>query len=603
MTGIVGQLYAILRPSGRKRLALVMGLVLFQALLQTVAVFSLAPFLSAAADIARFRQSPPGALFERLFGNGTDERLLLAAALTSLALLVVSNLVSLYAELVRSRYAQSVARQLRGSLLRGLLERKYTYFLGINSSILTKYLIEDVANVSQAIILPFLDILSRLFLVAFLGISLLAFEPVVVLSGIVLIGLYYLVVMRPIRKSAARASNAIMLHVRELYFVVQQVFGGIKPIFASDQREYFIDRVERVSGGWSREVARLPLYSSLPRSGLEIVMFGAIIGWLVALLLTGKDLSSAVPRIGLIAIVVYRLLPSVQLIFANIGALTAARQSLDEVSGVLREQAQGADLASRAPAQAAESLAWREAIRFEAVSYTYPGAALPALAGLDLEIRKGSRVAFVGPTGSGKSTLIDLLLGLLTPTRGTIRVDGEPLDETNLRQWRRTIGYVPQDPFLLDATIAENIAFGLGPDVLDRERVREVARIAQTDDFVEGLSARGIDAVVGERGAKLSGGQRQRLALARALYPRPDTLVLDEATSALDPATEQKVIQALAGTPEPLTIVTVAHRMSTIADYDVVHYLENGRLLFSGRFEDLLREQERFRAFVSHHPG
>jgi len=590
------QLYEVVRPSGRRQLVGALSVVVLQALLQTLAVFSLAPFLSAAANIALFRASAPGRLFERVFGNGTDQRLLLAAALTSAVLLIGGNAFSLVAEVARSRYAQAVGRRLRSEMLRALLQRKYSYFLGINTSLLTKHLIEDVSSVALQVLMPVLDIISRILLVIFLVATVVWFEPLVVIGGGLVVALYYLLVMRPIRRSAGRASGVIKDEVRRLYFEVQQLLGGIKPIFATDQRSYFIRRVEKASQELTREVGLLPVYISVPRVGLEMVMFGSMIGWVVALVLTGNDLAGAVPRIGLIAVVAYRLMPSIQLIFANMGAVTAAQQSLEEVIGLMREQAA---YSSGAAAEEAVPLAWQREIRLDGVTFRYPGADAPALDGVSLAIARGSRVAFVGPTGSGKSTLIDLLLGLHTPTGGAVLVDDRSLLPVDLPSWRRTVGYVPQDLFLLDGTIAENIAFGHEAAHIDRARVLKVARIAQAE-FIASRSDLGIDSLVGERGVKLSGGQRQRLALARALYPGPTVLVMDEATSALDPVTERKVVDALRrGDGADVTVITVAHRISTIRDYDVIHYLEHGRVLFSGRYDDLVASQEAFRAFVA----
>jgi ABC-type multidrug transport system fused ATPase/permease subunit len=598
---IIRQLYELVLPSGKGRLARALLVVCFQAIFQTLAVFSLAPFLSAAADIGRFRNSAAGHLFESAFGNGTDRRLLLSAALTSLVLLIGGNLFTIYAEVARSRYAQAVGLRLRGELLRALLARRYTWFLGINSSILTKYLIEDVSNVALQVLMPVLDIMSRVLLVILLAVSVMFFEPWICLAGVFMIAAYYVVVMRPVRRAGTRAGHVILAEVRKLYFEVQQVLGAIKPIYATDQRHYFVKRVEQVSAAHSHEVAKLPIYSSIPRSGLEMVMFGSMIGWLVILLLTGNDLTGVVPRIGLIAIVAYRLLPSVQLIFANMGALTAAQGSLNEVVGLIREQPSLAAITTPCLTPSEEPLVWRDEIRFDRVSFSYPGSDTPALRGLSFTIAKGSRVAFVGHTGSGKSTLIDLLLGLLVPTEGTIAVDGKVLTADDLPHWRRTIGYVPQDLFLLDGTIAENIAFGQSPAELDRARTMDVLQIAQAKDFITARSARGIDDMVGERGAKLSGGQRQRLALARALYASPDTLILDEATSALDPVTERKVTQALSGEggAGQLTVVTVAHRMSTIRDYDVIHLMDHGEIVLSGRFDQLVETEQRFRDFAT----
>jgi ATP-binding cassette, subfamily B, bacterial PglK len=325
-------------------------------------------------------------------------------------------------------------------------------------------------------------------------------------------------------------------------------------------------------------------------------VFGGMIAWLLVVLISGGNLTALQPRMGLVALVAYRLMPSLQTLFAMMGAIGSSRQSLDEVLGILDEQPRFAASTTPPPEGVhPEPLAWSDEIRFEDVGFAYAGAAEPAISGVNLTIAKGQHVAFVGPTGSGKSTLIDLVLGLLQPTSGRILIDGEPLLPELLPSWRRAVGYVPQELFLLDATIAENISFGWDGHAIDRARVIEVAELAQAREFIEDGRASGFDAVVGERGVRLSGGQRQRLALARALYARPNVLVMDEATSALDPQTERQVVAALAQAHDALTVITVTHRINTVRNYDCIHYVQNGRVVASGDFAGLSERHADFR--------
>ena len=595
MTGMISQLYAIVRPSGRRRIVGVIALMAFQAVIQTVAVFSLIPLLSAAADMARFRASRLGSLFVEAIGDGSDQRLLLWAGAISLTILVAGNGVALVAEYVRAKFAFGVGHRLRVQLIGDLLDRRYEYFTGGNTSLLAKNLIEDTGLVASQLISPALDVIARSLLVVLLVAMVLVVEPLIVLGGVVVMGLYYVAVMKPVRRRAEVSSDRLKESVRRLYFDIYQLLSGVKPIIATGRKANFVGRAERSSLLTAQEIPYIPMYSAVPRSGLEVLVFGGMIAWLLIALVSGSNLVTLLPRIGLVAVVAYRLMPSLQLLVAQFGAMSAARQSLEEVSGLLREQAALSTVApGERTAALAEPLAWAHEIRFDDVGFTYAGATEPAIAGVSFTIPKGSKVAFVGPTGSGKSTLIDLLLGLLEPTTGKILVDGVPLDYAAMPAWRRAVGYVPQELFLLDGSIAENIAFGFDADDLDRQRVEAVADIAQAREFIEDGRTHGFDALVGERGVRLSGGQRQRLALARALYGRPNILVLDEATSALDPATERKVVQALADGHDQLTVVTVTHRLGTVRDYDCIHYVEQGRIVASGDFASLAKFHDSF---------
>ena len=599
MSGLGRELYAIVRPSGRRQIAAVIALMVFQAVIQTFAVFSLIPLLSAAADMARFRASRLGNLFVEAIGGGSDQRVLLWAGIISLAILISGNVIGLVAEYIRFRFAYRVAHRLRVQLIGNLLDRRYEYFTRVNASILLKNLVEDTSLVASQLISPALDVIARLLLVVLLVALVLAVEPLIVLGGTVVMVLYYFAVMKPVRRRAEATSDMMKEAIRKLYFEFYQILGGVKPILATGRKANFVARAKRASWATTEEMPSIPMYSAIPRSGLEVLVFGGMIAWLLIALVGGTNLVTLLPRIGLVAVVAYRLMPSIQLLVAQFGAMSAARQALEEVSGLLDEQASlSAVVPGERTAALAEPLAWAHEIRFEEVGLTYAGASEPAIAGVSFTLPKGSKVAFVGPTGSGKSTLIDLLLGLLEPTQGRILIDGAPLDHAAMPAWRRAVGYVPQELFLLDGSVAENIAFGIDAATLDRSRVEAVADIAQAREFIEDGRSDGFDALVGERGVRLSGGQRQRLALARALYGQPNILVLDEATSALDSATERKVVAALADAHDQLTVVTVTHRLGTVRDYDCIHYVEQGRIVASGDFASLAKFHDSFGALA-----
>jgi ABC-type multidrug transport system fused ATPase/permease subunit len=241
-----------------------------------------------------------------------------------------------------------------------------------------------------------------------------------------------------------------------------------------------------------------------------------------------------------------------------------------------------------------------ESIELAQVSFQYPGAKAPALVDLDLAVPRNASVALVGATGCGKTTVVDLLMGLLPPTKGTLRVDGAPVTAQNLRAWQRNIGHVPQQIFICDDSVARNVAFGVPDAEIDLARVERACRLARLHDFVAGELPQGYRTLLGERGVKLSGGQRQRIGIARALYTDPEVLVLDEATSALDNVTESAVFDALQALAGSKTLVIVAHRLSTVQDCDLIYVMERGRIVERGRYDELYRSSPRFRGLAAH---
>lgn len=587
-------LYEIARPFGRRRMVYACIIMAAQAVMQLASVLAILPFLSAAADMERFRQSQLGTVFFAIFGQMADTRALMIVGSLSIAILLAANVLTVFSGWYAAHYATYVGHSTRLALLKAILNRPYEYFLNLNSSSLIKNLVEDTNTMAHYVLIPALDIISRLFVVILLGLALAIMEPMLTLCALALIVGYYLLVVQPARKRGLQFSVAANDAARATYFQVNETIGAIKPIIASDAQDFFRERVAVPSGELARIMPKAMAIPSIPRAGLEILVFGGMIAWLLALLASGQDLTGVMPRVGVIALIAYRLMPSMQTMFAQTVLVSTLTESVNEVLALLRMQKVGATLRRHG---AAPPLTWSSEVRFEDVQFSYQGSDRQALGGLDFAIPKGKRIAFVGSTGSGKSTLIDLVLGLLEPSSGRILVDGEALTDERLAQWRATVGYVPQEGFLLNASIAENIAFGQHGDALDMDRVRAAATCVSAMDFIE--AGGGLSTDVGERGVRLSGGQRQRLALARAIYSQPSLLVLDEATSALDPETEREVIAAIAAMSDQLTVINVAHRLNTIKDCDLIYFLRDGQIAASGTYAQLSRNAA-FRAFANH---
>jgi ABC-type multidrug transport system fused ATPase/permease subunit len=380
---------------------------------------------------------------------------------------------------------------------------------------------------------------------------------------------------------------------QERFTVVSEAFGAAKEVKVGGLEDFYVQRFAGPAQTFARHQASAIVISQLPRFLFEAIAFGGLL--LVMLYFMGQSgsFSNVLPIIALYAFAGYRLMPALQQIFAAITQLRFAAPAVE----ALHKDLTSLQPAGPYPQQGAMVLT--QAITLSNIVYHYPNAATPALKGISLSIPAKSTAGIVGATGSGKTTTVDLILGLLEAQEGTLAIDGQIINEHNRRAWQRAIGYVPQQIYLADNTVAANIAFGVQEKDLDQAAVERAAKIANLHEFVTTDLPQGYATTVGERGVRLSGGQRQRIGIARALYHNPQVLILDEATSALDNFTEQVVMEAVNNLGHEITIILIAHRLSTVKDCDQIFLLEKGELKGRGRFEELMQANESFKKMVA----
>jgi ABC-type multidrug transport system fused ATPase/permease subunit len=568
---LIRRVLFLARPYGRTKLGLVFFLSLAQALFQVIGITSIFPFLAIAADPDRIRRSHFGTRFLELFPPMENRELLLVAGVIAIAALLASNVVNLVAEYARTRYAQDFGHWLRVRLLRRMASQPYTYFLQRNSGDLLKKVVADVMNYSSGVLLPLLDSFARGLTAVLLLSTLFLVQPVIALSAAIVLGAFYVIIFRLLARKRREANENLRTSVGGSYREAQQMLGGIKPVKVHRAEEHFLSRFAKHSAVVAQMYARLPVFANSARYLVEPLAFGGLVVAVLLLAARGRDFSDILPNLGVMALAGYRLLPSLQLLYGQLTQISSMRHAVDEVYDefVAAETDRSVLPATSSDALApARPLRWNDAIIMREVSFRYSSTSRPALDGLSLAIAKNASLGVIGPTGSGKSTLVDLLLGLYHPTAGEILIDGRPLTRALVPSWQASIGYVPQDIFLIDDTIARNIAFGLADNEIDPAWLREACTMAQILEFIEVELPDGFDTNVGERGIRISGGQRQRIGLARALYHRPSLLILDEATSALDIATEAKLLEALRGLAGKITMVVAAHRLSAVEKCD-----------------------------------
>lgn len=584
--------------TGRERLQVIVlcAAVIVMAALEIANVTALMPFLTVAGDPEAIHREP---LLEWLFhrlGLKDESRFVVVLGIAVFLLMVVSNLWMALTVWLQARFVWSWNHSLSTRLLGRYLYRPYTFFITRNTADLSKNILSEVQLVSSQLMVPAIQGFASAVVAGSLVLMLLVTEPVLALLLIGLVGGTFGLVYAGTRRKLLDIGTERLAANQERFTVASEALGGIKEVKLLRKEEAFIARFGRSSRRFSKYQAMSQVISQLPRYAVEPVAFGSVALIVVYLIANEGNLAHMLAMLGFYAFAGYRIMPAVQQAFRG---LTQVRFYGPALETLLREFAvQGASVGRilvKPEAKVPQTkIRLNRAIELKNVSFRYPASEVEAVKDLTLSIPARATVGFVGVTGSGKTTLVDLMLGLLRPQSGQILVDGTPISDENIAAWQALLGYVPQQIFLADASVAENIAFGVDRDQIDMEAVREAARIAMIDDFITRELPYGYDTVVGERGIRLSGGQRQRIGIARALYRNPSVLVFDEATSALDNRTEEAVMEAIRGLLGRRTIIMVAHRLTTLQDCDVIYMLDHGRLVASGTYEELISGAGRF---------
>jgi ATP-binding cassette, subfamily B, bacterial PglK len=550
---------------------LVLALMLAGALAEVAALGAVLPFLALIADPGRAEAFP---LLQRLFaafGWRDPGDILLPAALLFAAMALGAGAVRLALAWASQKFVYRLGHDLGTEIYRRILHQPYAYHVTKNTSELIAA-INKVQIVSWGVLTQLMQAATGAVIAAFIVLALIVIDPAIALSAAAGFGLVYAGVSRMTRSRLAANGRIIAAAQGGRIRVVQEGLGGIRDVLLDRAQRVYVEKFRRTDLAFQDAQTVNAFIGAAPRFVIEACGMVLIAGLALVLGKAPGGLAAALPVLGALALGAQRLLPLMQQVYLGWAQIAGNRQVLADVLDLL-------DLPVRSlPPQAAmEPLPFRREIALERLGFRYAPDLPQVLEGIDLRIQRGARVAIVGRTGSGKSTVMDLVMGLLEPTEGAIRIDDTPLGPDNLRAWQAQIAHVPQAIYLSDASVAENIAFGQAPEAIDAGRVREAAQQAELAEFIESLPA-GYDTVVGERGVRLSGGQRQRIGIARALYRRASVLVLDEATSALDGATEAAVMASIRGLDRDLTILIVAHRLSTIGFCDRVLRLEGGRV-------------------------
>ncbi|MCB1122275.1 MAG: ABC transporter ATP-binding protein/permease, partial [Verrucomicrobiae bacterium] len=399
------------------------------------------------------------------------------------------------------------------------------------------------------------------------------------------LGITYVVIYLLFKKTITSLGEKRVGQASDRFLAGEEILKNIKTTKVFGKEMFFLQKFSRASHKFTEARSKAPLFMHTPKALIETITFGGIVA-VILYIDTQGGLTAYLPKLSLFALAGYRLLPSLQQVYFSLTDIKFHLPGLDELYSDISELP--FDVAKEAKSIIPpKSIPYEKGIFLKNIEFAYPGSEKPLFSGLNLEIFKGQRIAFIGSTGSGKSTLVDLIMGLLRPQIGDILVDEKTLIKSDWVAWRRRVGYVPQEIYLINDTIRKNIAFGLYDNEISENDLQEAARIADIKDFIENELEEKYETIAGERGIRLSGGQKQRIGLARALYHKPDVLVLDEATSALDNKTERAIMRSIDKLPQDLTIIMVAHRLTTVKDCDKIYVLNHGEIIDSGTYDDL----------------
>lgn len=598
MIEILRKIWVLLDKKEQYQAVWLFGAVVIMAIFETIGVASIFPFIAVLSEPQVIHSNEYLNKIFYLFGKPDERQFLFYLGLGVLVVLTTSNAFSAFTMWLLFRYSCMRENTISKHLLSIYLQKPYYFYLNRNTSELVKNLHSEVYRVAMGIFIPSVQTIGRLASAVFIIILLIIIDPfIAIVVSVVLIfayvGVYYLV------RHKLGIVGAEQSHFSALrYKTAGEAMNGIKDIKILGAENNFIKSYSNYSYKFAKNHALSQIIPIIPRYALETISFGGILLITLFILKEKDTIGHAMPLIALYAFAGYRLMPAFQQVFNGVARIRSNKAALDILWNDMKKMNVN-DSNVYTIGSSKEILGEINTIQLHNITYQYPGANNPSITGLSLDIKSKSFVGFVGHTGSGKTTIVDILLGLLMPTNGELLINGILITSDNVSQWQRKIGYVPQNIFLSDNTVTNNIAFGVDSENINRKAVEQAARIANIDEFVKNSLPQGYDTLIGERGMRLSGGQRQRIGIARALYRNPSILILDEATSALDGETERAIIDAINQLAHNMTIIMIAHRITTVMECDVIHVLEKGRIVESGNYSELIQNSVRFQRLAS----
>ena len=580
----------LLTPQERQRALLLLFMILIMALFDMMGVASILPFMAVLSNPSLIETNLVlNKIFQvtKILGVENTEDFLFVLGILVLILLVISlffKALTIYAQV---RFSEMRHYSISKRLVKNYLQQPYSWFLNQNSAELGKNILSEVDQVVGNGITQLIEIAAKGMVIIGLIILLIIIDPKLALIVGFTICSAYGIVFYFLGNYLIRIGEKRLIQNEIRFKSINEAFNATKEVKVGGLEKTYIDQFSNSAQAYARISSVAQVIKQLPRFFLEAIVFGGILLILLYLMKKTGGFNSALPIISLYVFTGYRMMPAVQQIYASFTQLNFVDASINKLHHDLNI------LKPSYPNEDEGAITFNKAITLRNIHYNYPNASRTTLKDINLSIPAKSTVGLVGTTGSGKTTTVDIILRLLEAQKGTLEVDGQVITQQNSRAWQRLIGYVPQNIFLSDNTVAANIAFGILPQNVDQIVVEKVSKIANLHDFVKDELPKGYQTIIGERGIRLSGGQRQRIGIARALYHNPQVLILDEATSSLDNLTEQAVMDAVNNLSKDITIIIVAHRLNTVKSCNIIFKFEKGQLIGQGTFDKLININEK----------
>ena len=586
---LLQRLWRHISPRRRGQFGVLLALMLLASFAEVLSIGAVLPFLGVLMSPVRIFEFPAAQPIIHALKLTEATQLLLPLTIAFGAAALIAGAMRLLLLWASTRLSFAAGADLSISIYRRTLYQPYAVHCSRNSSEVINGISSKTNGVIYNAILPVLTLISSSVMLILILVALLAVEPVIALAAFIGFALIYTVIIRLTRNKLLADSQCVARESTQVIKSLQEGLGGIRDVLIDGSQLTYCQIYRNADLPLRRAQGNTFFISSSPRYVMEALGMLLIATLAYSLALQSKDVANAIPILGALAMGAQRLLPVVQQAYGAWSSIQGSQVSLQDTLELLDQP-----LPEYAGQPTPQPLPFKHNISLKQLSFRYGPQAAYVLNQLNLTIPKGSRIGFIGATGSGKSTLLDIVMGLLQPTDGTLEIDGHVINNGNNRAWQLHVAHVPQAIFLADSSIEENIAFGISKDKIDFQRVRQAAQQAQIASSIEGWPD-GYKTFVGERGIRLSGGQRQRIGIARALYKRADVIVFDEATSALDNETEQAVMQAIEGLSKDLTLLIIAHRLTTLKDCTQIVELDEAGITRVGSYQDVIDQQMKVR--------
>jgi len=595
MVTIFQKVLSLFNRKEKLKLGAILSGTVLMGFVEMISVAAIMPFIAIAVKPSLIESNQYLNAFYSYFSFSSYNRFLLVIGGMVFCLLLFGNIFSGMMSWVMIRFCYTKGKGISGTLFQKYLMQPYLYFLDKNSSELSKNILAEVDRFVIGILNNSLQMFSKIIMVVSIFTLLIIVKPLLALTVMGVLGGAYYILLKIIRTKLV-AAGKISSHVNGMrYQTINEALGAIKELKVLGREQLFVDKYRDNAQLYAQSETLSQLSPSVAKYAIEVVAFGSMLLIALYLIATHEGISEFMPLLALYALSGYRLMPAMQQVFSGYTLFKYHQSALD----LLCKEMQLPYLKNTL---GTEPLSFTNTLVLDNVSYRYPDSEKWALNNINLSIKQHATIGIVGASGAGKTTLIDIILGLLSP-QGNLAIDNVVINDSNVRSWQRNIGYVPQSIFLLDGTIASNIALGISENTVDMDSIIKASKLANLHDFIINELPQGYNTKIGERGIRLSGGQRQRIGIARALYHDPELLIFDEATSALDGITEKVIMEAIHSLANRKTIILIAHRLNTVKDCDTIYIFDRGNIIGHGSYDQLMATNRVFQHLANAHEG